>query len=128
MSLQMFLGGRPVSSKEIRVMDEGGGDATGTFELSPSVTIHNGDTISFKMMTKVVAAGVVTSITKHPSGALTGAFASGGLFTRMTRTPASGKVHRWDAPEVSEADQRMIDEFLIESFARGFVREQAARD
>ena len=31
-------------------------------------------------------------------------------------------------PELSEADQRMIDEFLIESFARGFAREQAARD
>lgn len=102
-----------------------GEDVTGDLLFSSSVGTADAATLTFDVAppkgTAIFVAGSV-------GGSISGTFNSGGLWSSLPKTPATGKVHRWNAPELSEADQRMIDEFLIESFARGFAKQQERRD
>lgn len=125
MSIEMTIAGKPVNPRDLQVHN-GFEGMSGTFNFNSTVTINTGDTVMVSDGASTVMSGVVTSYTKT-AGTTSGAFVSSSLWSSMTKAPATGKVHRWPKEYVSPADQRMIDEFLIESFARGFAREQAAR-
>lgn len=106
MSLQVFLDGKEIEVSGIHVEDDLGAGAGGSLTLDPSVAINLGDTISVAYNGHAIATGVVAS-TIHRSGSATSA------------TFLSDYTFR---PRFTQVDQAIIDEFLIDSFARGFAR------
>jgi hypothetical protein len=104
-----------------------------TTNSSGPIIIGGGPSPLFDSLTRTAASGTVhTWPTSTAAGSgywdssafgMSKTFATGGTFT-ATWPWSSGTV--WPRYILSGADEKLIEEFLIESFARGFAKEQAA--
>jgi len=127
MSLTMSIGGKDITSfNDFTVNNDGAGNVTGTFEIPPSISVNPGDTISVGWDTGgSITTGVVTR-TIHTTGTTSGTFSTLWPSTAGSTTIVTGTVWPVGWRRLTHEDEKLIEEFLIDSFARGFAKEQAA--
>lgn len=113
MSLTIEINGVPVGHRHVAVNADHIEGTSGTFTFDPSITVMTGDTISVEYDSKILATGTIKSTSTNASST-TGYFSSSSTVTYPTWTQDR---------QLRSLDQAIIDEFLIDSFARGWARE-----
>lgn len=131
MSVTMSIGGTDIPTfRDVSVNDDGMGSLAGTFEIPSSVSVNTGDIISIGWDSGGTATTGIIMRTTTTAGTTSGTFSTmWPSAASSTRVWSSGTTTWWPIiPEIEldAIDEKLIEEFLIDSFARGFAKEQAA--